>query len=408
MTCEIAVMNKRGLALAADSAVTVGEGEKIYHHAEKLFALPSGAPVGIMIYGSAEIMAMPWELVIHAYARELGQRRFDTLDQYAEEFFRFVEGSAALFPPDLQRDWFRSLVGQYWRTELAEPLAHRLKAEAKESSRAANAILAELLEKDHATWASYPAIEGLVTAHGDKVIAEYAPALDSLESDLFGGHNLGTEAKRGLRATARFMQTQQWIHPLDRSGIVFAGMGEAEPFPAVLEFAVGSLAAGRLRWFKADEARVTRDDSAIVAPFAQGDMVHTFYRGIVPDLDAKLGGIVARTVAHELKKHDAELPPERMEKLEKAFGKALEEEIDGRYQRPLIAAVDALPRRDLARIAEALVSLTALRRRMSLGEKETVGGAIDVAILSKAEGFQWLKRGGCAENARSIRCHGPA
>jgi len=55
MTCEIAVMNKRGLALAADSAVTIGDGEKIYHHGEKLFALSSGAPVGILIYGSAEI-----------------------------------------------------------------------------------------------------------------------------------------------------------------------------------------------------------------------------------------------------------------------------------------------------------------------------------------------------------------
>ena len=39
MTCEIAVMNKFGIALAADSAVTVGEGQKIYHHAQKLFQL---------------------------------------------------------------------------------------------------------------------------------------------------------------------------------------------------------------------------------------------------------------------------------------------------------------------------------------------------------------------------------
>ena len=39
MTCEVAVMNKHGIALAADSAVTLGGGEKIYHGAEKLFAL---------------------------------------------------------------------------------------------------------------------------------------------------------------------------------------------------------------------------------------------------------------------------------------------------------------------------------------------------------------------------------
>ena len=72
MTCEIAVMNKIGIALAADSAVTIGHGDKIYHHAEKLFPLRSAAPVGIMIYGYAEIMAMPWELVINAYSQQLG------------------------------------------------------------------------------------------------------------------------------------------------------------------------------------------------------------------------------------------------------------------------------------------------------------------------------------------------
>jgi len=37
MTCEVIVMNQRGIALAADSAVTLGSGDKIYHSAEKLF-----------------------------------------------------------------------------------------------------------------------------------------------------------------------------------------------------------------------------------------------------------------------------------------------------------------------------------------------------------------------------------
>jgi len=60
MTCEVAVMNRRGIALATDSAVTLGEGEKIYHSAEKLFPLSLAAPVGIMTYGAADFMGVPW------------------------------------------------------------------------------------------------------------------------------------------------------------------------------------------------------------------------------------------------------------------------------------------------------------------------------------------------------------
>jgi hypothetical protein len=38
-----------------------------------------------------------------------------------------------------------------------------------------------------------------------------------------------------------------------------------------------------------------------------------------------------------------------------------------------------------------LVSLTALRARVSAREKETVAGPIDVAVLSKGEGFVWIR-----------------
>lgn len=101
MTCEVAVMNKRGVALAADSAVTLGDGEKVYLTAEKLFlispaasaAAASPVPVGIMTYGGADIMGVPWETVVKLYAQKLGRRTFDRLEQYAQDFLRFVEGA---------------------------------------------------------------------------------------------------------------------------------------------------------------------------------------------------------------------------------------------------------------------------------------------------------------------------
>lgn len=43
-------------------------------------------------------------------------------------------------------------------------------------------------------------------------------------------------------------------------------------------------------------------------------------------------------------------------------------------------------------MAEALVNLTKFRARMSVSQKETVGGPIDIAVLSKGEGFVWVKR----------------
>ena len=46
MTAEVAIMNTQGIALAADSAVTLSIG-KTYNSADKLFALSKDHPVGM-------------------------------------------------------------------------------------------------------------------------------------------------------------------------------------------------------------------------------------------------------------------------------------------------------------------------------------------------------------------------
>ena len=53
--------------------------------------------------------------------------------------------------------------------------------------------------------------------------------------------------------------------------------------------------------------------------------------------------------------------------------------------------VAMLPKEQLAELAEALIGLTSLRRRVSY-DKETVGGPTDVAIITKGDGLVWIKR----------------
>ena len=50
-----------------------------------------------------------------------------------------------------------------------------------------------------------------------------------------------------------------------------------------------------------------------------------------------------------------------------------------------------LSKEDVAELAEALVHLTLLKLKVS-PEHETVGGPIDVAVISKGDGLIWIKR----------------
>jgi len=81
------------------------------------------------------------------------------------------------------------------------------------------------------------------------------------------------------------------------------------------------------------------------------------------------------------------------------FGKETEKKFSDRLMQfrfanhisPLVDVVEVLPKDELAAMAESLVNLTSLKRKMSLGT-ETVGGPIDVAVISKGEGLIWIKR----------------
>lgn len=61
------------------------------------------------------------------------------------------------------------------------------------------------------------------------------------------------------------------------------------------------------------------------------------------------------------------------------------------YINPLMNAVSHLSKEDLAEMAESLIYLTYLKRRITNAE-ESVGGPVDVAIISKGDGFIWIKR----------------
>ena len=92
MTAVVGILNKHAVAIAADSAVTIGGngGKKIFNKANKVFTLSKQHPVGIMIYNSASFMTTPWETIIKVYRKQLGSTSFPTLKEYEQNFITFL------------------------------------------------------------------------------------------------------------------------------------------------------------------------------------------------------------------------------------------------------------------------------------------------------------------------------
>jgi hypothetical protein len=329
-----------------------------------------------MTFGSADMMDVPWETIVKMYARKLEGRAFGTLEEYASSFLTFIEGSNALFPREMQTEWVKRGVGATW-SAYRERLDQLMEREVRSTPAARRTALQEIIREDHAEFEKYRDLEGVSNSYGPEVANAHAAELNELEAAIFEGISLTARLRRDLRTTVAFIFGKQWIHPAESSGLVISGMGEEEPFATVLEYKVGSIAAGRLRHLKETRCRVGADVEASVIPFAQRGTIDTIIAGIHPAL------------LHEIFQQIDDFVPRRNSGGQ--FKENLEKHIAEHYDGPFMEAVSGLPRQDLAKMAEALVSLTAFVMRMTADQDENVAEPVDVAMLSKGDGFTWVK-----------------
>jgi hypothetical protein len=403
MTAEIAIMNKLGVALAADSAVTVETeaGQKVYNTVNKLFTLSKYQPVGIMIFGSAEIMRVPWEALIKLYRARLARRRFPTVRAYATDFIRYLERNRTAFTLPEQKRYFANTVEQYFRavlTDINQAVQDALGKKAKITPTDVVRIVNEQINKHYEVWRKTKRLR-LPATHETRILRRYARELKSIKKSVFKKLPVRPATSAKLSRIATWLFTKEKFR-VNSSGIVFAGFGTRETFPSMYSVRVEGLLLNRLKCMKHKEDKIHFDNEAAIYPFAQTEMVVTFVEGVDPFYQRTLEEYLRRLFDHY--PHAIEkllkMSPAVKAKIQKEGRTVLGDFLDAvkHYRRskhvdPVLDAVRVLPKDELAAMAESLVNLTSFKRRVTM-DAETVGGPIDVAVISKGDGFVWIKR----------------
>lgn len=405
MTAEIVIMNKMAVAMAADSAVTVG-GKKVYNSANKLFMLSKYHPVGVMIYGNAEFMGFPWEVLIKLYRDELCKKEFDSVGDYAHDFFEFLAQTAHICTQDEDGYVEQSALTIYTeivkriRDSVAKLIQEKGTIDNKDTLAFVNFEISKMfneLEKRDVYFE--------ITATTEAQLAKkFAPLLFEKLSVVFDKLPL-TAAQRNklVKIGAMTISRKVFNH---ESGVVLAGFGKLEVFPSMLSCEIKCRADGMLIRLDTERSQISSSiaygNTAVIKPFAQGEMVHAFMGGIDPYL--------SKLSFDYLEKIFKEFPVKLLEHLKLEDDESLREGLTKAgvqvfnnykdalqtYQRenhisPVLSAVASLPKDELAAMAESLINLTSFKRKVTI-ETETVGGAIDVAVISKGDGFIWIKR----------------
>lgn len=418
MTSEVVVMNSLAVALAADSAATVtnGRDNKVYNSANKLFMLSKHHPVGVMVYNNSSLLGIPWETILKMFRHELGTREYDRLEEYGEALIAFLDKNDYLFPEEAQHRSYIGLVETLYEginaaiTQQIEEHVLRMPRGASFSETELTEIAKRVIFDSLKEWRSKKDATCFSGEGGDvggvlagKLSGEIAQSI----AKIFGqfSASIGFEATNALREIATLLVSKDDILIESHTGLVVAGFGRKDYFPAMQTYELGEIYSGRLKHRKAAVERISAETPSVVKPFAHSEMVDTFLRGVnsvfelrmieefvnlVVRLPNEVIDAISDLTDEQKTKWKSHILPTAAEPIG-AFVRGLEEHRIERHRGPILQAIINLPIDELAHVAQSLVNLNSFQKRMSLGP-ETVGGPVDVAVISKGDGFIWIER----------------
>ncbi|KKC24349.1 hypothetical protein [Sphingomonas sp. SRS2] len=419
MTTEIAVINRLGVAIAADSAVTVsGFGtDKVFDTGDKLFELSERFPIALMVNGSMDFLGVPWEIVAKEF-RCAPPADADKLSikQWMQRFLDFVSNHPAVKDPDIDR-WVAALVREE-AANLAESVRGLVSEAADEENGNENLqsvlrrLFLEATTDQLKILQTEPTLESLEGITHDDVMRKIRSQLAALNGEIYPFKANADEVDIFTQLIAHVLLKD--IDRVNSSGLIICGFGANETgakdlFPSLYAVGIDGHICGRLRYQKSHDVTISRGTGTGSAiSFAQTDVIDRLLKGIDNRfVDASREFIeqnVARAVQENferaklkiIKADGTEIAPEDMggflgQLIAGQFESKFAVNLTAEFEKKFKETIALMPKQDLIELAEALVNITAIERKAS-DDAGTVGGPIDVALITRAEGFVWVKR----------------
>ncbi|HAP4848331.1 TPA: hypothetical protein IUX50_002276, partial [Enterococcus faecalis] len=390
MTAEIGILNKHGVVLAADSAVTIGGG-KVYNSARKLFTVGTAHSIGIMIYGNASLMGVPWEILIKRFSKQISMKPMNSTECYVESFLEYLKNESLLDDENAAIQYIFTFSNNLVQIiiQLSAPSLDSFVQSGRAIDNSdiisiTNSVIDNLLNNAKQYETITEIKEEEFHSLYDDVIKQAMELEFKIPEVLENTFEKFTDLV--------FLLLNRSNDILSSSGLVIAGYGTDDSFPSLYCHEFQGKVLGEIIYSKtvAQKVDVTqfpkRDEenaeyskvTSSIVPFAQEDVVQTVLTGIAPELKDKIFSLLEESGKMESNDITSFLSE---------FNK-YQNEI---FIRKMVDTIEVLQIDEIADVAETLVNLTGFKRKYT-SDIPTVGGPIDVLAINLGEGPIWIKR----------------
>lgn len=314
-----------------------------------------------------------------------------------------------MFPRKYQRDDVHTIILSFFHfilTKFKKITDHEYDQQREMTEAQVKRLFADLIREELKKTKKFPKLQGMSTRIKDAIKKEYGHDIAPIQRKVFENLPMTPSTKRHLKEIVFELITSERLRQGQQdTGLVVAGFGEKEHFPRLIARVLFGIAANYPLYAVKELASIESGGQAILVPLAQKEMVMTFMDGINPDLNSRfmrstkmfftgLAEVIFAEIKKKYPKYGANLERRVKKNLDTLTSNLYNEfervRIDD-YREPVMEMVASLPKDELGSMAESLVNLTKFKRRIST-QQETVGGPIDVAVITKGDGFVWTKR----------------
>ena len=410
MTAVIGMLNKKGVAIAADSAVTRTRGgdQKVTKNGNKMVRVSNELPISVMITGNAEFLKHPWDIIIRKYRKERGNISFVSVEETMRDLMNYISQNECFWDPEKEpeviKNWVENFMDKLMRNIDFDARATDKNGKIKKPKFFIKETLKSLKAEQKFFESTNEGVEkydykkftSLITPIIDEYLAN--PEEYPFDSEIIQAFKdyWNEISEDMLKALYGFI-----ISPKGDTTLIFTGYGKYESYPSLVAIDINAGFDHHINWEIVQKVNIDDKTPAAICPFAQTDIITALLTESSAEWLNSMDSEIETLYDPQTILQDINVDPfnnEDLLKLNAVESNGLSERrrrmIRKRRKDNRSSWVKDLEEYDIKSMAElalTLVDLTGLQRILTF-QQEGVGGDVDIAVITKTDGFTWLNR----------------
>lgn len=380
MTCIASIFNKHWIAIAADSVATVlTDNWPKFFNADKIFEL--SPHVWVAVYWLADFMWIPMEIIFNDLLLKLGKKDPEDLPRCLEIFLNILKEKEYIpsFGLDKLCDRIYNIIKGNLKTQITKMKLNFEKIDEKE----VKIISKNALDEIEININDMPKLPDLVGV--DLELIKNINEFNDKNFDLFFDKHFSSFVDKTDASTKQLKFIFDFIvkHPIDetKTWIVFFGYWKQEIFPSLLAIELYYKLWKKIIYNNVETINNWAKFGA--RAFAQDDVIET--------LISWMNRYMQNDILNKMDKKLTFLNKIDIIKVHTELNGIINNQ-KSENAKWLVDAVISIYPDELPVVAETLVNISSFKKRISMKEVETIGGPIDVAIVTKLNWFSRVKK----------------